>query len=162
MDTTLQRRLLLLALVVALAVIVAAGLPKAASAAPPDAINTSLKTVGSCDFPVQIDISGKAKTIELPGGRTTLVTSPGARATLANLAEPANQVSYLITGVYHQTELTNGDVEVVTTGRALLFDQSFGMFLVAGRYTFTLDEEGSFVQPPTGTGRMVDVCALLA
>jgi hypothetical protein len=168
MDITLQRRLLLLALGVALAVVLAAGLPKAASAAPPgsggppDAINTSLKTVGSCDFPVQIDISGKAKTVQLPGGRTTLVTSPGARATLTNLAEPANQVSYLITGVYHQTEQTNGDVEVVTTGRALLFDQSFGMFLVAGRYTFTLDEEGSFVQPPTGTGRMVDVCALLA
>ena len=161
MDITLQRRMQVLVLSVALTVVLALMLPKAASAAPPDAVNSSvITTFGSCDFPVIIDISGKAKTVELPGGRA-IVTSPGTRATLTNLDEPANQVSYLITGAYHQTELANGDLVVETTGRTLLFDQSFGMFLAIGRFTFVLDEEGSFVQPPTGKGRMIDVCSLL-
>ncbi len=160
MDITLQRRMPVLVLSVALTVVLALMLPKTASAAPPDAVNSSVITVGSCDFPVRIDISGKAKTVELPGGRA-IVTSPGARTTLTNLDEPANQVSYLITGAYHQAELANGDLVVVTTGRTLLFDQSFGMFLAIGRFTFVLDEEGSFVQPPTGKGRMIDVCSLL-
>ncbi len=164
MDINLQRRMLVLVLSVALAVVVALMLPKAASAAPPDVVNSSvITTFGSCDFPVIIDISGKAKTVELPGGRT-IVTSPGARATLTNFEEQANQVSYLITGVYHQTEANNGELVVVTTGHTLLFDRSFGMFLAIGRFTFVLDEEGSFLQGPTDTsptGRMIDVCALL-
>ncbi len=165
MDIDLQRRMLVLVLSVALAVVVALVLPKAASAAPPDAVNSSvITTFGSCDFPVIIDISGKAKAIELPGGHTTILTSPGARATLTNFEEQANQVSYLITGVYHQTEGDNGELVVVTTGRTLLFDQSFGMFLAIGRFTFVLDEEGSFLQRPTDTaprGSMIDICALL-
>ncbi len=163
MDITLHRRLLISVLGVTLAVVVAVVLPKAASAAPPDAVNFSVITVGSCDFPVRMDIMGKAKTVELPGGRT-IVTSPGARATLTNLADPANQVSYFISGAYHETNQTDDDlVEVVTTGRVLLFDRSFGMFLAIGRFTFGFDEEeGSFDPSPTGTGRMIDVCASLS
>jgi hypothetical protein len=160
MDISLHRRMLALALGVALVLVAAVLLPKAVSAAPPAPAHTTLITVGSCDFPVRIDTDGKAKPIELPGGRMIL-TSPGLRATLTNLAEPANQVSYLITGAYHQTELANGDLVVVTTGRALLFDQSFGMFLTVGRFTFRLDDEGSFVQPPTGKERKIDVCERL-
>ena len=146
MDITLHRRMSVLVLSVALAVVVAVVLPRATSAAPPnngeppDAVNSSLITVDSCGFPVRIDISGKAKTVELPGGRT-IVTSPGARATLTNLDKPANQVSYLITGAYHQTELANSEtddesdgdvVEVVTTGRVLLFGSS-SVILAIGR-----------------------------
>ena len=161
MDITLHRRTLVLVLGVTLALVVAFVLPKATSAAPPVAVDYSVITGDSCRFPVSIDISGKAKTVELPGGHTIL-TSPGKRATLTNLKKPANQVSYLITGAYHQTELANGDlVEVVTTGRALLFDRSFGMYLMDGRFTFRADDEGFFVQPPTGTGRITDVCERL-
>jgi hypothetical protein len=174
MNFTLQRRMLVLVLGVTLAVVVAVVLPEVASAGspvsgehpnngePPDTVDLSVITVGSCPFPVRIDISGKANTVELPGERT-IVTSPGARATLTNLNKPANQVSYLITGAYHKMDRAGDDsVEVVTTGRALLFDRSFGMLLAIGRFTFGFDEEeGSYVTKPTGAGRMIDVCVRL-
>jgi hypothetical protein len=35
------------------------------------------------------------------------------------------------------------------------------MFLTIGRFTFVVDEEGNLT-PPTGKGRIVDVCARLA
>jgi hypothetical protein len=161
MDFISRRRVLILVSSVALAV-AALALPRASSAAPPEAVNFSVITVGSCGFPVRIDITGKAKTVELLGGRS-LVISPGARATLTNLADPSNQVSYPISGAYHETNQADDDlVEVVTTGRVLLFDRSFGMFLAIGRFTFGFDEEeGTFDARPTGTGKWVDVCANL-
>ena len=180
MDIILQRRMLVLVLSIALAVVVAIVLPKATSAAPPDssehpnngeppdAVNPSLSTSNSCPFTVDIDISGKAKTVELPGGRT-IVISPGAHATLTNPDEPANQVSYLITGAFHQTAAGDEVVDVVTTGRVLLFGPDLfgpgtsGIYLAIGRFTFQFNyEEGSYEgTQPTGTGRLIDVCERL-
>jgi hypothetical protein len=108
---------------------------------------------------VLFEVSGKGKTIELPGGRT-IFTSPGLRVTLTNLDEPTNQVSYVITGAFHERELASGRLKVVATGRNLLFDPSFGMFLMVGRFTFEVNEDA--VTRPTGKGRMIDVCVRLA
>lgn len=71
-------------------------------------------------------------------------------------------MTYVITGAFHDTVLPNGNLAVVATGRNLIFDPSFGMFLTIGRFTFLADAEGTPLTRPTGTGRMIDACARLA
>jgi hypothetical protein len=161
MDNILyRRRLVVMALAVALALAVVVVLPKATLAAPPEQIDETPVTLeGMCDFPVLLEASGKAKFIDLPGARS-ISTSPGLRVTLTNLEEPTNQVSYVITGSFHETELANGSLAVVATGRNLLFDPSFGWLLTIGRFTF-VDEEGNLTRPK-GKGRVIDVCERLA
>ena len=148
---------LALALLALLAVVAS---PKAASAAPPDPADDAFTERGLCDFPVRFEVSGKAKFIELPDGRAIAI-SPGLRVTLTNLEERTNSVSYVITGAFHIRELANGRLLVVATGRNLLFDPSFGMFLTIGRYTFKVNEDGSTTRPK-GEGRMINVCRRLA
>jgi hypothetical protein len=144
--------------VLAVAAVVAS--PKAVSAAPPDPINDTFTVGDVCDFPVLFEVSGKAKFIELPDGRAIAI-SPDLRVTLTNLEERSNSVSYVITGAFHVRELTDGRLVVVATGRNLLFDPSFGMFLTIGRFTFKVNEDGSTTRPK-GEGRMINVCRRLA
>jgi hypothetical protein len=101
---------------------------------------------------------------ELPGGRT-LSISPGLRVTLTNLEEPTNQVSYIITSSFLETELANGNLFVVARGRNIVFGTEVGTFLTIGRFTFiAFDAEGTplALTRPTGKGRLIDVCARLA
>ena len=115
---------------------------------------------GNCDFPIRLEYSGKAKTIELPDGRF-IFTSPGLTATLTNL-DNGNQETLNITGAFHQTTLKNGDVKTVVTGRNLLGDPEAGFVLAKGQFSFVFDEQGNLVQPLSGKGKLVDVCELLA
>ena len=151
---------LALAVALALALLAVVALPKAASAAPPDPVDETFRIEDVCDFPVRFEVSGKAKFIELPDGRAIAI-SPGLRVTLTNLEERRNSVSYVITGAFHIRELANGRLLVVATGRNLLFDPSFGMFLTIGRFTFKVNEDGSTTRPK-GKGRMINVCRRLA
>ena len=164
MDTTLRRTtlfvcVLLLAggLALALALVAARG----ASAAPPEPINDAFTVRGVCDFPVRFQVSGKAKVIELPGGRFISV-NPGLRATLTNKKEPTHRVSYVVTGAAHVTELPSGELFVVFTGRNLFFDPSYGIILTMGRFTEVIDPQTGESTPPEGKGRVIDVCARLA
>jgi hypothetical protein len=132
----------------------------AAQGRPTDVDETPF-TVEFCAFPILVELSGKAKTIALPGGRTIL-TSPGLTVTLTNL-DNENQEKLGITDALHQRTLENGDVETVATGRSALFAPIVpGLVLVVGRFSFVLDEEGNLVQPLEGTGRQIDICELLA
>jgi hypothetical protein len=106
------------------------------------------------------EATGKTKRIELPGGRF-LDIAPGLRVTLTNKEVPTHQLTYVITGAFHGRDLANGRLLVVATGRNLLFDPSFGMFLTVGRFTFRVNQDGSITRPK-GKGRMIDVCARLA
>jgi hypothetical protein len=118
-------------------------------------------TVEFCGFPIEVVLSGKAKTIELPGGRT-LMTAPGLTVTLTNPAN-GNQETLNITGAGHQRVLENGDVETVSTGRNALFAPAVpGLVLIIGRFSFVLDADGNLVQPLEGTGQLIDLCELLA
>ena len=54
---------------------------------------------------------------------------------------------------------------VVATGRNLLVDPGFGIFLTIGRYTFISDASDPIFANITqleGHGRIIDVCARLA
>jgi hypothetical protein len=119
---------------------------------------------GICPFPMEAELSGKSKVKELPGERT-LSISPGLRVTLTNLEEPTNQMSYIITGTFLETELANGTLFVVARGRNIVFGPEVGMFLTTGRFTFiAFDADGTplALTRPTGQGRLIDVCARLA
>ena len=166
MNVTLRRTMMVCVLAGASALAMALlALPQAASAAPP--IPPGTYTVeGACDFPVLIEATGKFGIKDLPGGRV-IVLKPGFRATLTNLEDPTNKVSYVASGVWHQRENFGpggGDV-VVATGRNLLVDPGLGIFLTIGRYTFISDASDPIFANITqleGHGRIIDVCARLA
>jgi hypothetical protein len=165
MDMLLHRRMLVLVAGVALALAVVLVLPRASSAAPPGDVDVEDVTLPGCDFPVQADVSGKSKVIDLPSGQT-LITSPNLRITLTNVTEPTNQVTYVITGSFLTTEQDDGNLDVEARGSNLIFGPEVGIFLTIGQFTFTGFEadEGVVVAttPPTGEGSLTDVCAVLA
>jgi hypothetical protein len=115
---------------------------------------------GACSFPMQLELSGKGKTIELPDGRRIL-TSPGLHVTITNL-DNGEQATFNITGTFHETtNLETGEVTTRVTGRNLLFDPEAGTVIAIGNFSFVFDAEGNLVQPLEGKGRLIDVCALL-
>ena len=119
---------------------------------------------GSCAFNMRVDVSGKAKTIELPNG-AFVFTSPGLDATITNL-ENGEQATFNVTGSFHQTTAENGDVTTRITGRNLPFDPDEGVNLTIGNFSFVFDKDGnlikSFADPPVGNGQVIDVCELLS
>ena len=119
---------------------------------------------GSCDFPFTLELSGKGKTIELPGGKGLILTSPGLDATITRgpLDDPVAQETFNITGSIHQTTLENGDVETVLTGRNFAIDPDAGTVVAIGRFSFVFDAEGNLVQSLTGEGQLIDVCEALS
>ena len=119
---------------------------------------------GHCSFPIQLDLSGKAKTIELPDG-SAIMTSPGLFVTVTNLDTPENQVTLNITGTLHETTAENGDVTTRITGRNLPFDPDAGINLTIGNFSFVFDAEGNLLQSfedTDGKGQVIDVCELLS
>ena len=163
MDMLLHRRMLVLVAGVALALAVVLVLPRASSAAPPEPVDVTT-TLPGCAFPVEAEVSGKSKVIDLPSGQT-LITAPNLRITLTNVTEPTNQVTYVITGSFLTTERTDGNLDVEARGSNLIFGPEVGIFLAIGRFTFIgFEDEGAIVAltPPTREGRLTDVCALLA
>ena len=120
---------------------------------------------GTCDFPLQLELSGKAKTIVLPDGAvvgvTSIGTSPDLFVTVTNL-ENGEQATFNITGASHTRTLENGNVETVMTGRNFAIDPVVGTTVVIGRYTFVFDAGGNLVQHQMGDGQRIDICELLS
>ena len=171
-----MKRAIVLALIVILALVVAAPTVLARSdngTAPVDASGTIIvdpadpnpPLPGHCSFPIQLDLSGKAKTIELPDG-SAIMTSPGLFVTVTNLDTPENQVTLNITGTFHETtNPENGEVTTVVSGRNLLLDPEAGTVIAIGNFSFVFDAEGNLIQSfedTDGKGQVIDVCALLA
>ncbi|HEX6730117.1 MAG TPA: hypothetical protein VF074_08910 [Pyrinomonadaceae bacterium] len=129
---------------------------------PPQHFEDSFTIEGICSFPVLVELSGKAKTIELTGGKS-ISNAPGEVARFTNLDDPTKQEVIGITGAFHQSVLANGDMEFVVTGRNLLigFDPDALFVVTVGNFSFVFDENFNLVQPVTGTGQVIDVCGLL-
>lgn len=129
---------------------------------PPEDVTDSFPVEGICEFPVLVELNGKAKTIELPGG-STLFTSPQLTATFTNLDNPSHSETIGITGAIQETLLANGDVELVFTGRNLVigFDPIAGFVITIGRFTLAFDADFNVTQPLTGNGQTINVCELL-
>ena len=129
---------------------------------PPTPVDESFPIEGICAFPVLVELNGKAKTIELPGG-SILFTSPKLTATFTNLDDPSRQETLGITGAIRQTVLENGEVELVFTGRNLVIglDPLSGFVITVGRFSTAFDADFNITQPLTGNGQLIDVCELL-
>jgi len=111
-----------------------------------------------CDFPVQLRVEGKTKSISRPDD-STLVISPDFRATAtAN----GNTATYVITGTVQTTTLENGNTVVEYRGRNLIGDPTTGLAVVVGNFTFIQDESGNPVQTVEGVGQIISVCDALA
>ena len=113
-----------------------------------------------CGIPVLVELTGKEKVLELPGGRT-IVTAPGLTGTLTN-GNTGTTVTLNVTGPIQFNPLQNGDTEVVLTGRNVFIDPEEGFLLLLGRFDFVFDADGIIVQSLDGNGQRTDICALLA
>jgi hypothetical protein len=128
----------------------------------PTAPPTDFASVG-CTFPLHFELTGKAKTIELPDGGF-IFTSPGLDVTVTNV-DTGEEVTFNVTGsIFKSAPDDNGIVDYVITGRNLALDPA-GVFLNIGRFTYTLDESDpanpKIVKPQEGEGQAIDVCELL-
>jgi hypothetical protein len=147
----------------ALALGLAAGATPAV-AAPPDRYPANTAFDLQCPgYLIHAVVSGKYKTIDVPGGRQ-IVTSPGVKATLTG---PGGTVSYVLTGVSRYQTLPDGGQEVKATGRNLVYvpktkQHPQGQFLTIGNVNWALNADGSERRLFSGSGRVIDVCALLA
>ena len=164
-----MKRIVLMIVGILLALVVAAPMVSAQSdngAAPQEASVTYGPEVlaqfpGHCSFPMQLEVSGKTKTIE-QGNGGVIITSPGAFATITNLAN-GEQATFNITGSLHKSVLPNGNVKTVMTGTNFALDPVAGTFISIGRFTFINDPtDTTNIVPVSGEGRMIDVCELLS
>jgi transcriptional regulator with XRE-family HTH domain len=110
---------------------------------------------------LEITLSGKGKTIELPDDSEILL-SPGLKATLTNLDDPSHSVTLNITGSFHQTILEDGSIVTEYNGRNLLADPFIdngepGFVLAIGHFV----DNDSDMLPPEGQGQIVNVIDLL-
>ena len=133
-----------------------------AFAAPPQPVDQKFDVPAgaACTFPVELVVTGKTKTIDLPGG-STIITAPGQDATITN-QDSGRSVRLNITGAFHVTTEPNGDVVTVASGRNVLLDPIAGFVLTEGNFTFAFDAGGNLIAPLSGTGRVTDICALIA
>ncbi len=128
------------------------------SSGPPTPVNLSFILDGPCGFSVLVELDGKEKVKELPGG-LLVISSPGLNATLTNL-DTGKQAIEGITGTIRVTFHENGDAELGLTGRNLVEVEN-GLFITIGNWSLTVDLDGNSVQPLQGKGKLIDVCELL-
>ena len=113
---------------------------------------------GSCAFPVRVQATGKAKTIETPGGKEIGVFAN----TKVTASTPVKSVQYSINGTLTNTTDSGGNVVTKATGRNFITDPDAGVVVTSGNFTFTFDENGNLVEGLSGKGQTTDVCAALA
>jgi hypothetical protein len=114
-----------------------------------------------CGFAVDVTIAGKSGVIFLPGG-DVLVTAPALYGTFTNHNDPSKSVTLNITGPAFVVSDNGQTTTLHGLGRGAAWGPSFGLHLFVGNWTFALDDATGFlVQPPTGTGQMIDICGLI-
>lgn len=141
--------------------LIAVGVP--AQAAPPEPVDFTLEIpagapLGSCEFDVDAAVTGKAKTIQTPTGRTIGISANFTVTATGN----GQTVEYKVNGSFIQTTDADGNVTTMATGRNFLTDPVAGVVVTSGNFTFTFDADGNLVQGLSGTGQVIDVCADLS
>lgn len=148
---------------IALAAALAAG-SGTAVAAPPTPVDPGSFTLDCPTFSVTAQVTGKGKTITLPRNRLIAV-SPNFRITLTGPS--GKTVSYVITGATHVTIQPDRSQEIKSTGRNVIIvpaanGHPAGLFLTTGNVNYALNPDGTEKRLFSGTGRVTDVCQLLA
>jgi hypothetical protein len=163
------KRAIVLALSVILALTMAAPtvLARSVNGEAPEEFSGEVPFPSTCDFPLKVEVSGKAKTIVLPDGAvvgvTSIGTSPGLDVTVTNEAT-GEQATFNITGAFHNSADTPnpGQVTTVSTGRSLFYDPVAGTVIAIGNFTIVYNSDFTVATPLEGEGQLIDVCALLA
>ena len=163
----MRLKIIAAALIIAVGTLAPAG--RAQSGGPPEGLDVTFVLdpsdpgvgTSACAFPVQIHITGKSKTINLPGNRM-VITAPGQQATITNLSHPSKQVMLNITGVFTVLNQPDGGFVGIGTGRNLVTDPSFGLTLVIGRFSFAVNGAGDLIQGLTLQGGQTNsVCGMI-
>lgn len=136
-------------------------------AAPPSSVDVTFDwpcTGIDPPFDATLHAAGKGKTIELRRDRIINI-SPNFRVTVSGPS--AKSVNYVVTGATHVQTLSDGSQKVTATGRNLLLvpeanGHPAGLFLTAGNFSWTLNPDGSEKTLFSGTGKVTDVCQLVA
>jgi len=146
----------------AFAPLLLAGMAYAGGSAPVDAGFTfDIPGGAGCDFPVNWTVTGKASLITLPGDRL-IVTAPQQKAVVTNLDEPSKSVTLVVTSAFHVSTDANGDQIFTATGRSLLADPVANiMVLATGSFSWRFDPVNFALLDLSGTGKTVDVCAMI-
>jgi hypothetical protein len=163
------KRAIVLALSVILALTMAAPtvLARSVNGEAPEEFSGTVPFPSTCDFPLKVEVSGKAKTIVLPDGAvvgvTSIGTSPGLDVTVTNVTT-GEQATFNITGAFHNSADTPkpGQVTTVSTGRSLFYDPVAGTVIAIGNFTIVYNSDFTVATPLEGEGQLIDVCALLA
>lgn len=115
----------------------------------------------SCQFPIKYIVTGKAKLINLPGGRT-IVTSPQLKVSVINTTN-SKQANATITGAFHYPALnSNGTQTVIFTGNNLLGDPTTGAVFASGSFRYSFDPAtGNITETLNGKGKLTPVCPLI-
>jgi hypothetical protein len=130
-----------------------------AMAAPPEPVPSEPFEIPGCEFAVQLDGSGSIKFTQHHGFSTGI--APNLRATLTNL-ETGESVSYVTTGVLHETPTDTGVVIERYTGHNLVWGPGIeGILFTTGTQTFVVDEAGTITLTESH-GKVVNVCDVLA
>jgi hypothetical protein len=162
------KRAIVLALSVILALTMAAPtvLARSVNGEAPEEFSGTVPFPSTCDFPLKVEVSGKAKTIVLPDGAvvgvTSIGTSPGLDVTVTNVTT-GEQATFNITGAFHNSADTPkpGQVTTVSTGRSLFYDPVAGTVIAIGNFTIVYNSDFTVATPLEGNGQLIDVCALL-
>lgn len=159
------KRLFAVSVLVGMYLLFSVGVTSVASAAPnrPEPVDATIDLPAGtvCSFAVDLQLSGKSKTTDLPGNRF-LISSPGLHATVTNVDDPDRLVTLSISGASRDFAREGGGVLTVVTGRNLLFDPQAGFVLARGSFRFAFDGEANLVEPLNGKGQLEDVCQMVA
>ena len=148
---------------IALAAAVAAG-SGTAVAAPPGPADPKSFDLNCSTFTVSAQVTGKGKVITLPRDRFISI-SPNFRITLTGPL--GTTVSYVITGATHIAVQPDKSQEIKSTGRNVIIvpeanGHPAGLFLTIGNVNYALNADGTEKRLFSGTGKVTDVCQLLA
>jgi hypothetical protein len=129
-------------------------------------ISEDLETLyGRDDLNFDVILSGKAKTVDLPGNRYIDLT-PGLKVTFVNLDTGEMSRAFNIAGPSHATVNEDGSTDFILTGRHLSGDPFIlggegGLVFTAGNFSFSLNADLSLKDPLSGRGRVFDFLDVL-
>jgi hypothetical protein len=111
----------------------------------------------TCSVPISITLQGKSKSIDLAADRDIMIFP----ASTVTISSNSSEVSFSLTGSFHDQTEPDGSTVTRAIGRNLLIDPIAGVVLAIGDFSFAFDSAGNLIQPLAGNGQLVDICSLI-
>lgn len=115
----------------------------------------------ACAFPVEIQSSGKSKSMPFKGGRVITLFAQSV-TTAVNLADPSKSITVRGGGNWHDVILPSGAILGSMSGHSYIVGNPFGLLLLIGQFSVVIAPDGQITEPPVGNGRQVQLCDLIA